>query len=233
MHYNVTSVDPPELVQFVKSMPEVCRDIPHDKIGKPITMWNLIVQKMMPPTRIARFCCQHLKESSGKGRLTVTGVRWAESPRRRKGHGIITEMTGNKQHNGLVLNDDNDEARRMVEQCYRTSKTLLNAIVDWSTEDVWEFLKYENVPYCGLYDEGFSRLGCIGCPMSTHQKQELELYPKYKEMYLKTFDRMLEERREHGKDDITQGKWTSAEGVYDWWIGKVKSPAKGQIVMDI
>lgn len=45
-HYNVTSVDPPELVQFIKDKyPEVSRDVPLDKDGKPITMWNLIPKK--------------------------------------------------------------------------------------------------------------------------------------------------------------------------------------------
>ena len=54
-HYSVTSVDPPELVQFIKrEHPDVQRDVPKDSNGKPITMWTLIPQKLMPPTRIVR-----------------------------------------------------------------------------------------------------------------------------------------------------------------------------------
>ena len=84
-HYSVTSVDPPELVRFIKQhYPDVSIDIPHDKDGKPITMWNLIPKKCTPPTRIVRYCCEKLKESGGEGRLTVTGVRWAESANRKK-----------------------------------------------------------------------------------------------------------------------------------------------------
>ena len=89
-HYNVTSVDPPELVQFVKTFPDVSRDIPHDKDGKPVTMWNLIPRKNMPPTRLARYCCAELKESGGAGRLTITGVRWAESANRKNNQGGVT-----------------------------------------------------------------------------------------------------------------------------------------------
>jgi phosphoadenosine phosphosulfate reductase len=44
----------------------------------------------MPPTRIVRYCCEALKEQGGKGRLKVTGVRWAESVRRRKSHSEVT-----------------------------------------------------------------------------------------------------------------------------------------------
>ena len=55
-HYSVTSVDPPELVRFIKSMPDVQRDIPAYADGRPITMWNLIPRKKMPPTRLIRYC---------------------------------------------------------------------------------------------------------------------------------------------------------------------------------
>ena len=48
--YNVTSVDPPELVRFIKDKyPDVRREIPHDKNGKPITMWTLLRKRCTPP----------------------------------------------------------------------------------------------------------------------------------------------------------------------------------------
>ena len=90
-HYRITSVDPPELVRFIKRQyPDVALDFPRDADGNVITMWNLIPKKMMPPTRLVRYCCEKLKESGGKGRLTVTGVRHAESPKRKEMHGVIT-----------------------------------------------------------------------------------------------------------------------------------------------
>ena len=90
-HYSVASVDPPELVKFIKEYhPDVIFEIPHDKEGRPISMWTLIANNTMPPTRIVRYCCQHLKENGGKGRLKVTGVRWDESVRRKKSHSEVT-----------------------------------------------------------------------------------------------------------------------------------------------
>ena len=85
-HYSVTSVDPPELVQFVKTFKDIKFDYPTDRDGKVVTMWNLIPRKRMPPTRNVRYCCQYLKEGNGKGRFVVTGVRKAESSNR-KGRG--------------------------------------------------------------------------------------------------------------------------------------------------
>ncbi len=103
-HYSVTSVDPPELVRFIKDhYPNVKRDIPHDKDGKPITMWNLIPKKKIPPTRLVRYCCADLKESNGRGRVTVTGVRWEESTNRKNNQGVVT-IVDRKAKNELNAN---------------------------------------------------------------------------------------------------------------------------------
>lgn len=168
-HYNVTSVDPPELIRFIrKNYPEVHFDYPRDRDGKVVTMWNLIPRKQMPPTRLARYCCEWFKESSGKGRITVTGVRWAESARRAANQGSVvffgkpktTERTANdigvdyklNKRGNVILNDDNDEARRMVERC----------------------------------------------PMSTSAAAELAKYPVYRRNYVKAFDRMIANNKANG-----------------------------------
>ena len=231
-HYNVTSVDPPEVVRFIKkNYPDVHFDYPRDKNGKVVTMWNLIPRKQMPPTRLARYCCEWFKESSGKGRLTVTGVRWAESANRAASHDTVDFIGQPKRtkkyadengieyklnkHGSIVLNDDNDENRRMVEHCYRTRKTLVNPIVDWTDEDVWQFLNENRIEHCCLYDQGKKRIGCIGCPMGNAAK-EIESYPKYRKMYIRAFERMLENNRENGIKQTE--KWKDGESVMKWWL---------------
>lgn len=84
-HYTLTSVDPPELIYFIKEKhPDVSIDKPRYPDGKQITMWNLIPKMKMPPTRIVRYCCHELKEYQGEGRFCITGVRKAESAKRSK-----------------------------------------------------------------------------------------------------------------------------------------------------
>lgn len=231
-HYRVTSVDPPELVRFIKEKhPDVARDVPRYSDGSPITMWNLIPKNLMPPTRIVRYCCKMLKEDGGDGRKTVTGVRWAESVNRLKNQGLVT-VYGKKvakeiedrqnfkesRQGGLVLVNDNDDSRRMVEQCYRRHKTNVNPIIDWLDSDVWNFIKEENIPYCELYNEGFHRLGCVGCPMAQRHGRERDFkrWPKYKMAYLKAFDRMLVERDKRGK--YRAEMFSSAQSVFNWWM---------------
>lgn len=234
--YRVTGIDPPELVYFIKRFhQDVKMEFPRDKDGKRITLWSMIENKQMPPTRLARYCCENFKESSGDGEMTITGVRWAESQNRKNNHGVVTVMAINKdtkkiadnsedfklsKSGGVILVNDNDESRRMVEQCYKRNKTTLNPIIDWTDSDVWEFIRGYDIPYCCLYDEGFKRLGCIGCPLGGKRSMEREFarYPKYKELYIKAFEKMLKRRKEAGKDDTT-GNWASANDVFNWWIG--------------
>lgn len=114
-----------------------------------------------------------------------------------------------------MLHLDNIENRRMVEMCYKTHTTTINPIIDWSNDEVWEFIKEYKVPYCCLYDEGFKRIGCIGCPMGSVKQREYEFerYPKYKNLYLKAFEKMIENRRGHNE---------TAEGWLYWYINGIQ-----------
>lgn len=83
IHHNHTTVDAPETVRYIRSIPDVIINYPE------LTMWELIVKKGLPPTRLMRYCCSELKERGGKGRVKVTGVRWAESNARRDNGGFV------------------------------------------------------------------------------------------------------------------------------------------------
>ena len=213
-HYNLTSVDPPELVKFIKTFDDVQVGIPRDKEGKRITMWNLIVKIGIPPTRIMRYCCQYLKETQGEGRFVVTGVRWAESNKRKVNRAGL-ELGKHKTSRRELFDPDNPN-QQLIHNCIAHARRNLNPIIDWSNEDVWEFIHEYNIPYCKLYDKGYKRLGCIGCPMSTHQSEELDNNPKYKQAYIRAFHRMLDARK-HDKDYYTK-EWETGEDVYNWWI---------------
>lgn len=233
--HNLTTVDAPETVWYVKSQPDIKIDKAYDKDGNHITMWSLIAKKFMPPTRIIRYCCSELKERGGKGRVVVTGVRWAESNNRKANNGAVNiigkpkttqklaeeidaDYNINKQ-GGLILNDDNDQSRRMVEHCYRTTKIMVNPIIDWTDEDVWEFLKHYGCKSNPLYECGFKRIGCIGCPMAgKHRYNEFVRYPTYKQAYIRAFDKMLDGRRVLGKS--AKMAWQTGLDVFRWWMGE-------------
>lgn len=39
----------------------------------------------------------------------------------------------------------------------------LNPLAEWSEEDVWEYIRRNNVPYNDLHDQGFPSIGCAPC----------------------------------------------------------------------
>lgn len=241
-HYNVTTVDPPELVRFIaKECPDVSMDRPEK------TMRQLIIEHKFPPSRMMRYCCKELKERKSPGRITVTGVRWEESKKRKDNHGTVTIFNGLKaariaqnenaeykriDRGGIILNMDNDESRRVVEQCYRTNTTTVNPIIDWTDEDVWEFIRTYNIPYCNLYDEGHKRLGCIGCPMggSAQMKRQFERWPSYRKMYVNAFDAAIVARKAKGM--TCNGLWTDGEGMMRWWLRERSSALHGQMSIE-
>lgn len=209
--HNHTTADAPETVRYVRSIPGIQINYPKE------SMWQLIPRKKMPPTRVVRYCCEVLKEHGGEGRFVSTGVRWAESANRKKKRGGV-EVQHRDVAKKLILNADNDESRMLIESCQLKGKRMLNPIIDWTDDDVWEFLHAEGCKSNPLYECGWKRVGCIGCPLGSKARvREFEMYPKYKTMYIHAFDRMLKVRADAGCDDST-GNWTSAEAVFNWWM---------------
>lgn len=211
-HYHVTTVDPPELIYFIR---ENYPNVMFDKADT--TMWKLIPKKGLP-TRLSRFCCQFLKEDGGRDRIVVTGVRWAESNNRANNRQAFEVLT--KKKTDKMLFSDNDEGRRLFENCTVKGKRIVNPIIDWFTEDVWEFIRGRNLKYCKLYDEGFERLGCVGCPMSGEHGMIMgfERWPKYKANYLRAIEKFLPAYFERCKAKGKEPFRKTAQEWMDWWI---------------
>lgn len=216
-----TSADAPQTVRHIrKKFHELelagipCRiEFPTYK-GERTSMWSLIPQKKMPPTRLMRYCCEVLKETSGDGRAIVTGVRWDESVSRKNKRGV-KEALAPKEKDRIILTNDNDDDRRLIEQCQLRSKTSFNIIVDWKDADVWDFLHSQKTETNILYQCGYDRVGCIGCPLaSKKRRKEFADFPAYRKMYIHAFDRMLLEREKAGK----KSNWQTGYDVFRWWM---------------
>ena len=223
--HNHTSADAPETVYNVRNkfreleLSSIKCDIDYhvQPDGKRVTMWNLIPRKLMPPTRLMRYCCSELKEGGAKGRFIITGVRWAESAARKKNRGSL-EVIARRKERSLILSNDNDEDRRLFESCQMAGKRVVNPIIDWTTEDVLDFCKAEKVNLCPLYAEGWHRVGCVGCPIAGKKRYiEFSRYPTYKKAYIAAFDRMIEERKRRDKmKGFTMGD--TGVDVFHWWM---------------
>ena len=157
------------------------------------------------PIRQRRWCCELFKENGGEGRFVLTGIRHAESARRSN--------------------------RKMMEFCTQgKGKKFLHPIIDWTTADVWAYIKYRNLPYCSLYDEGFKRIGCVLCPMETTRQTQIMLvkFPQIARAWRLAFERLWN-RHTEGTD-----KYKSAEEMWQWWLSRKGQKAdNGQCSMFI
>ena len=120
----------------------------------------------------------------------------------------------------LILSNDNDEKRMLFENCRLKAKRVVNPIIDWTDKDVHGFLEDAKVPMNPLYAEGQCRVGCIGCPLAKRKSREAEFarWPKYKQLYLNAFGRMLEARKQQNKKFMGRVDWATAEEVFRWWM---------------
>lgn len=222
VQHNHTTADAPETVYHVRDTFRRLEDKgikctvnwPTYK-GQPVTMWTLIPQKLMPPTRLVRYCCSILKEGGGAGRMITTGVRWAESTARKKNRGIYEKLSGDISKR-VIINNDNDDKRRLFESCRLQAKRVCNPIIDWSDQDVWDCIEAERIETNPLYKCGFDRVGCVGCPMAGKKGREFEFArcPTYQRAYIRAFDRMLDERRKRG----LPCDWQDGKDVFHWWM---------------
>lgn len=116
-----------------------------------------------------------------------------------------------------MLVNDNGESRQILDACVTRHKTCLNPIIDWTDRDVWDFIRAGKIPYCELYDEGWHRLGCIGCPMAGQHGREKHFgrWPTYKRGYLRAFEKMLRVRGEKG---LSNERWPDVTAVFNWWM---------------
>lgn len=184
----------------------------------------------MPPTRLVRYCCDVLKEQDGYGRMIATGVRWAESVKRKRRDEfevLWKRIATASLTTEMMLSNDNDMKRRFMEHCDLKAKSVVNPIIDWSDKEVFDYYYSECKLHNPLYERGYKRIGCIGCPMAgKHRYKEFRDYPTYKRAYIRAFDKMIAERRSAGLKIIQK----TGEEVFNWWMEDKN--IMGQITLD-
>jgi len=195
--YNVTTLDPPELVRFIRrEHPEVSWNRPAKAL-----LTRLVEKKNGPPTRHARWCCEEYKEGAGDGKVKIIGVRAAESARRA---GLWKAVNHNRRTGVIVC-----------------------PIVYWTDKDVWEFHRRYSLPHCDLYDQGFRRLGCIGCPMQGAKQvaRDFARWPGFARNWKKAvyahWHKWHGVPREDGGERYVSD-FATPEEYWQWWLSQMR-----------
>ena len=238
-HMSLTSVDPADVIRFVKTQyPSVIRHKPQKSI------YNIAIKKGILPTMIRRWCCQEYKEIGGAGKVTLIGVRSEESVKRSKRNEIELRS---KKFSGNIEEFKEWSNKQIERKTKRTFKNqdefsvkndnevrcingkdsiLISPIFNWTQKDIWYFLNnIIKAPHCKLYDEGQERIGCILCPMESlkQTQKDIEKYPYVKKKWIEA----IKEMRRNGRFDY---KYTDtpnatedeiAENIFDYWISRL------------
>lgn len=220
--HNHTTLDAPETVYYVRrkfaeweAAGITCKIFYPDK-----SFWSLCLHKKMLPSRIARFCCSELKERDKPELRFAThsfGVRKAESVRRSLNRDSI-ELRNRKDYSDIQrFHFDNGEQVKQTDACYTKNYHIINPLAYWTDNYLWHYIEGEKIEINPLYKQGFCRVGCIGCPLaSKHRIAEFERYPKYKALYLKLCDKIIQERNAQGLPNKYGFK--TGEDYFNWWL---------------
>jgi phosphoadenosine phosphosulfate reductase len=99
-----------------------------------------------------KLCCQvrkiePLQRAMSEVKVWVTGIRREQSVTR-----ILADIV------------DYDAA---------TQKLKVNPLVDWTENDVWNYIKDHKVPYNRLHDHGFPSIGCQPCTRAISAEEDV------------------------------------------------------------
>jgi phosphoadenosine phosphosulfate reductase len=213
--FSPTSVDPPEVIRFGRrNYPEV------EFLPLTTSIYQEFIKRKCLPSMSIRWCCSTFKENKAPNKVTLVGVRHAESARRAKRKSV--EVSSHKFSGNLdEFNEWSEKTRakklkaaqnkakklkqfdqfsehqeQMINCINGKDQIIISPIIEWTDADVWEFLNdVVRVPHCDLYDKGRHRIGCIMCPMASVKNtlRDIKEYPYVHEKWVKA---IMEVRRQ-------------------------------------
>ena len=213
-YYAATGIDPPEIVKFIREHhPDVIFKRPHFKMPRKFPDWEGthsffgMIPKKGYPTRFRRWCCDELKKKPTDDiplKHRLMGIRAEESSKR---------------------------ASRMKIESFRKKQIMYKPIFSWLEWEIWEFIETYKLPYCSLYDEGFSRIGCVICPMfcgdSRSKQQRLQIYKARWPKFYVAFEKSMKKFWvDIGPEFIKKGYANNSEEFLQSWYNGNGSEAK-------
>jgi phosphoadenosine phosphosulfate reductase len=217
--FSPTSVDPPELIRFIRRQYPEVEFLPLKK-----SIYQEFLERKCLPSQKIRWCCAVYKENKAPNKVTLVGVRHAESARRAKRKSVEVsnykfsgdidefkdwsqktkakkiQAAKNKAKRLHQLDQWSEHKEQMINCINGKDQIIISPIIEWTDEDVWTFLNdVVQVPHCELYDEGYHRIGCICCPMASIKNtlRDIERYPYVKENWIKAIGEIRKQSLEN------------------------------------
>jgi len=190
LNSTLTGVDPPEVTKFIRKNYPKCTFVRPRQ-----SFWHLITTANPPAGtgRGIKWCCTKIKENPS-----------AKIPIKNRIMGIRAEEYHGRAKYGRIN--------------IRKDQTHYHPIFDWKEWQIWEFIKLHNLPYPKLYDQGFSRVGCVVCPNHHNRhKPYRDRWPNHFKCFEKYVNIWWHKRQGQGRD-----MWHDSpkDFLIDWYAGK-------------
>ncbi len=201
-----TTIEFPDTYQFIRSFKKTNPQVPFREARAEVG-WFDMCKMLGTPSRIVRWCCTVFKsvpireaiDQFGRRVLNFEGIRRVESVRRR--------------------NRERINVNPKIPQ-----QVSVEPIIDWRDVDVWAYIVTRRIPINDAYEKGFSRVGCLYCPMNNVHSENLIRYlaaessDGWRDIRLEDWERLLlEDARFAGKDDpwdyVVSGAWKARGGA--------------------
>lgn len=196
--YKNTTIDPPGTIAHVRD-----KGI---EMVRPVKPFFSLVADWGYPNGLRRFCCRVLKEYKILD-YNVVGVRRSESVKRAKLY---------KEPEQCKVYSDKSKVRQYM------------PILEWTNEDVAEFLQERNVKCAPVYYDKQGtfhierRLGCMACPLISRQNriEYFKAYPNLVKAYIRAGRKFLDTHT-HTR---TAKRW--GKDVYAWLCNELFCDSK-------
>ena len=175
--YKSTTIDPKGTIAHAREMGA--------EVIRPKKTFFQLISEHGFPSRFQRFCCSALKEYKICDRA-IQGIRRSESRKRAE-------------------NYKEPEICRVYSAKEKVKVYL--PILEWTNQDVEEFIKERNIKCHPLYYRGgqfdvTQRLGCMGCPLASRKKriQFFKENPKWLKAWIRAGQKWyISEKYQNGK----------------------------------
>ena len=90
------------------------------------------------------------------------------NPLKRALNGMNAWITGLRRDQSITRQE-----MSVIEEDKQFDIIKINPIVNWSEEDVWNYIKKNNVPYNKLHDLNYPSIGCLPCTRAVDKGEDL------------------------------------------------------------
>jgi len=121
------------------------RDGTKTKSWKLANKWKYLVNA---PFKISSKCCDVMKKEPIKR---------------------YVKQTNKKAYIGIMASDSRmRESTYLSVGCFNHNAKTCSPLSFWREEDIWDYIKLYNLPYCNIYNMGWDRTGCMFCMFGVH-----------------------------------------------------------------